>query len=624
MAIRKTLAWMVGLAAVCLVLVLMPGAAKAEFEEVNYTAAYLTDASITPTVTADRAFYYTVSDDTVVAPAEGTAIGDLVATGPMVGRTVVIPSIGDAVKYVQLYLVETSGNTVVGYEEILFGSTITGGTVYTGEIDVTNSDGSTGKFYYVYTPNLYVNDTLLADIKSGILTAQYISLLNPTVDTVLGQTDFLAEYSSAGSVTVDAVEAAKEANWANVNTIITNILGLNAQNVNNNDLATEPFAHNVYYRDAVNVSPTGAVDWAMPRPQYPGKVDYAHNHTTADAVAYVIPAGASLRVGDDDMITSGNVVNASVDGSGGGTGSTAVYNRFTNTLTLTNYNGGPITTGGMNLNIVLVGDNTVTYDGVGSVIFIDGPLKISGAGTLNIVHEGNDGSVVGITANGDVNIDSGTVNLDIGLSTGSTCTGIDATGDTISINAANGANLTINLEGGTEAWALRCADLNVIGSAIQKEGKTEAEAEVVNEVTYGNFGNHGAGKSFFLSIISTGGGGGSDQPGQQGATEKPKKETPTPIVAVLYDVQKTGDAFSFKTIIANARGSLPGATVTVKLNDSYSATVTIGEDGIGFGTIEAPGYAWNIANFYTRPNVQGAAGVASAYDIYSTGECVRR
>ncbi len=94
-----------------------------------------------------------------------------------------------------------------------------------------------------------------------------------------------------------------------------------------------------------------------------------------------------------------------------------------------------------------------------------------------------------------------------------------------------------------------------------------------------------------------------------------KPDRPPPIVAVLYDVQKFGDTFSFKTIIANAKGGLPGAKVTVQLNESYSTTVTIGEDGIGFGTIEAPGYSWNIANFYTRPNVQGAAGVAAAYDI---------
>ena len=101
-------------------------------------------------------------------------------------------------------------------------------------------------------------------------------------------------------------------------------------------------------------------------------------------------------------------------------------------------------------------------------------------------------------------------------------------------------------------------------------------------------------------------------------------DSPAPIVAVLYDVAKSGDAFAFKTIIANGSGRMAGTVVTVRLNDTYSTTVTIGEDGVGYGTIEAPGYAWKTANISTRPHVPGGASVSTTYEIYSTGKVVRK
>ncbi len=104
----------------------------------------------------------------------------------------------------------------------------------------------------------------------------------------------------------------------------------------------------------------------------------------------------------------------------------------------------------------------------------------------------------------------------------------------------------------------------------------------------------------------------------------PQPDNPPPIVAVLYDVAKTGDTFSFKTYIANGEGSMAGATVTVQLNETYETTVTIGGDGIGHGAIEAPGYAADTARFTARPNVPGGVSATTVYDIYSTGEVVRR
>ncbi len=69
---------------------------------------------------------------------------------------------------------------------------------------------------------------------------------------------------------------------------------------------------------------------------------------------------------------------------------------------------------------------------------------------------------------------------------------------------------------------------------------------------------------------------------------------------------------------------MAGATVTVQLNEKYKTTVTIGEDGIGEGTIEAPGYAAaDTAHFSTRPNVPGGVSVGTAYRIYSDGRVVR-
>ncbi len=98
----------------------------------------------------------------------------------------------------------------------------------------------------------------------------------------------------------------------------------------------------------------------------------------------------------------------------------------------------------------------------------------------------------------------------------------------------------------------------------------------------------------------------------------------TPIVAILRDIEKSGDAFTFKTYIANGKDNMAGKTVTVSLNEKYFTTVTIGGDGFGSGRIEAPGYAFNTANFGARPNVPGGVSVGTPYVIYGDGRVVRR
>ncbi len=102
-----------------------------------------------------------------------------------------------------------------------------------------------------------------------------------------------------------------------------------------------------------------------------------------------------------------------------------------------------------------------------------------------------------------------------------------------------------------------------------------------------------------------------------------KKEADVaPVIPVLYDVFKSGDTFTFKTIITNAQGPMIGSTVTIRLNEKYSTSVTIGQDGIGHGTLEAPGFIGATAAFNLRVN-----GVSQATNqlmtIQSTGKVVR-
>ncbi len=498
---------------------------------------------------------------------------------------------------------------------------LTGGNIYVGAVSIMQNGTEVNTFEYVYSDGLYIADDVINLLN---IEPEYKALLlDLAPDTTLNSI-LLAEgaYETSNDSLVDTTAAGNLSNWTNIVYLVRNILQL-------------PVAGAPAYDTGTDVTATIAIDntasWnvvSKALEDYDGDATgIKYKVYRAEATAYTFPAGASITVdGGTDILTDPDFTV----GVGGGT---AEYDPATNTLTLTGYQGGPIKTEGLGLNIVLAGNNTVTYNEVGSVILIDGPLKISGGGTLNIVHAGHVGGVSGISANGDVNIDSGTVNLNIGGSTSMTCNGIIATGDAISINAGNGANLTINLEGGDSGtWALSCDELNVIGSAIQKEGETEEAAEEVDKVTFGDIGDHEG--PFYLSIISLEEPDPDPdpdpaRPGQAADKDKdkdktPKKDTPTPIVAVLYDVQKTGDTFAFKVIVTNAKTNMIGKTVTVQMNESRSTIVTIGEDGVGHGTIEAPGYSWNIVTFSTRPNVPNGANVSSSYDIYSTGKLVRR
>ncbi len=229
-----------------------------------------------------------------------------------------------------------------------------------------------------------------------------------------------------------------------------------------------------------------------------------------------------------------------------------------------------------NVNITIVGNG-------GDAIGIDteaSAAQINGGSLIIIIQDGTE-DAVGIRSGNGVNISGGSVYIDIGKTSGSG-TGIDTSGGSGTINFG-GADYDIQVANGKEfdiGQGMLIVDGVVIAGGYRGGGVKSYKAR--------------------------------------------EKDSPTPIVAVLYDVEKAGDAFTFKTIIANANGSLPGSTVRVTLNEKHSTTVTVAEDGVGYGTLEAPGFAGEIANFHTRPNVRGAAGVATPFVVYSTGDVARR
>ncbi len=483
---RKTKRILAVFVALAMALALMPTVAfAAELEKPNYTAAYAAGGiKITPTAASGYAFYYTAGSASVAAPSAGDAIGTITGATVMSGETI-IPASGDALFYVQIYKVETSGSTITGFEEVAFFTTLTAGSIYTGTIDVRDNGASAGTFSYVYSPNLWTQSYLLTSIKNQ-LSAPYAALLNPTGSDGFVATGWYANYSTTGNVTVNPTAVTNQASWRSVEDITENILSANFQNATTGSGRTATFEYLVSARNAYEVLPDGTFQKAEPAPQYPVNVAYTIYESTADATVEA-SSGYPVTQNPGTYSGSGNAV-AKIDGP---------YNEFVQLLL-----------GG---NTVAASNYTVT-DGSTIITLNESYVKTLAAGT-----------------------------------------------HTFRAVFLNGyANFTVTIEG-------------------ESESKT-----------------------------------------------KTKPDLPPPIVGILSDVQKSGDTFSFKVYIANASGNMPGATVTVRLNEKYSTTVTIGEDGVGFGTIEAPGYAWDTIHISTRPNMPGAASVGTAYQIYSDGRIVRR
>ncbi len=239
----------------------------------------------------------------------------------------------------------------------------------------------------------------------------------------------------------------------------------------------------------------------------------------------------------------------------------------------------------------LYNENT-TLTGEGSGIILNGGIyaaeNLTVAGSIDEINS----LFVGIIANGNINITGSIGNIyavDSGI-------------------LSSSGNITVSSTGS-------------VGDITGRDGYG-IHAAVGNIEIHGHIESISGGAGQFSApngdVIITG------TIGSAPAAPKSKSPAPAPVVAILTDIQKSGDTFTFTTYIANASGNMAGATVTVQLNDKYSTTVTIGQDGIGYGTLEAPGFSGDTAIFSARPGVSGGAAVSTPYRIYSMGEVVRR
>ena len=484
---RKTKRILAVLVALVMTFALLPTVAfAAELEKPNYTLSTSGGVKITPTAADGYAFYYTASTTSIAAPTYGDNINTISGATVMSGETSIPGASGDEVFYVRIYKVETSGSTITGFEEATLFTTLTAGSIYTGTIDVRDNGVSVGTFSYVYSPNLWTQEYLLAGIKSG-LSAPYAALLNPTDSAGFVETGWYANYSTTGDVTVDTEAAKNQASWRSVEDIVETLFGQAYQNESTDGGRTVTIEYMVSARNAYEVLPDGTFQKAQPAPQYPYNVAYTIYESTA-ATVEAIPA-YTVTQNPGTYSGSGNAV-ATIDGP---------YNDFIR-----------LTLGGN----TVAASNYTTAEGSTVITLNESYVKTLAAGTHAFRAEFTNGY----------------------------------------------ADFTVTIEAGSEP-------------------KTKT---------------------------------------------KTKPDLPPPIVGILTDVQKSGDTFSFKVYIANASGNMPGATVIVRLNEKYSTTVTIGEDGVGFGTIQAPGYAWDTIHISTRPNMPGAVSVGTTYQIYSDGRIVRR
>lgn len=102
-----------------------------------------------------------------------------------------------------------------------------------------------------------------------------------------------------------------------------------------------------------------------------------------------------------------------------------------------------------------------------------------------------------------------------------------------------------------------------------------------------------------------------------------KEESPLLPTPVIYDIVKSGDSFTFKAIIANARGSQAGRTMLVSLNGKYSTTVTLDDKGFGNGTLNAKDFGSGTAIFAARLTGSPSNSVAWPMFVTSSGKVTK-
>ncbi len=312
--------------------------------------------------------------------------------------------------------------------------------------------------------------------------------------------------------------------------------------------------------------------------------------TTGDGDAAGMSSAGAITVNGGTVTANGT---ATGDGSGSGMGGSSVE-----------VNGGAVTVTGTSTTGAALGVEVSGLTVNGGVFNVTAAASSAGDGAAGVITrtlEINDGEL-----NSSASCPGG--NALVGIMAGSSAT-------------YTGGKLTLNVTGSASGFPPSAYR----GAPILDDEGNPVITDLKRNEDYGFYFIIEDVPVTSLTLGAGGGGSGGAAPSEEKKEErKTRPDTPPPIVAVLYDVTKTGDTFSFKTIIANARGSMPGATVTVKLNESYSTTVTIGEDGVGFGTIDAPGYAWDTAHISARPNMPGAVAVGVTYDIFGDGRVVRR
>ncbi len=286
---RKTKRILAVLVALVMTFALLPTVAfAAELEKPNYTLSTSGGVKITPTAADGYAFYYTASTTSIAAPTYGDNINTISGATVMSGETSIPGASGDEVFYVRIYKVETSGSTITGFEEATLFTTLTAGSIYTGTIDVRDNGVSVGTFSYVYSPNLWTQEYLLAGIKSG-LSAPYAALLNPTDSAGFVETGWYANYSTTGDVTVDTEAAKNQASWRSVEDIVETLFGQAYQNESTDGGRTVTIEYMVSARNAYEVLPDGTFQKAQPAPQYPYNVAYTIYESTAATVGAATP-----------------------------------------------------------------------------------------------------------------------------------------------------------------------------------------------------------------------------------------------------------------------------------------------------------------------------------------------
>ncbi len=374
---------------------------------------------------------------------------------------------------------------------------ITCGEVYTGEISIKDGDTVIGTFDYVYSPGLYINDYIMAGMKIH-LDSPYSTLLSPDVDAELALRSWYSNYKTTGSVTVDPAAAAIKSNWASVDLIIANILKRSVQSPTPDDVDRSiTFEYKVSNRNAYDV-----VDGQLVKSPNTGveNVRYIIYSSAAE-----LSANASLTVDGTALVTGGATTGATVTG--------ASYDLAANTLTLDGYTNGGINARDMDLHLILSGDNTVTDSKEMSVVEVfSGKMTIGGSGTLNVNSTKTSGTAYGVFGQAGVDIQSGTVNVNVAAAGYSYGIGTDRA--PVSVDISNGAKVTSSVAGGTTAaHALVGSAVDITGSATIMEGDDAASAQTVSAVTLTTIDVGEASKKY-VSISPAGGPSGpTDDPG---------------------------------------------------------------------------------------------------------------